>query len=130
VLSELRKERCFDPQQLNKAKLKVILKRLKLNKHYENLPFILSRLQGKAAMKLSGDMEEKLRMMFAQIQDSFERHCPKNRKNFLSYSYVLNKFCQLLGEEDLADQFTLLKSREKLLVQVTCPPPCMFCMCF
>jgi hypothetical protein len=36
--------------------------------------------------------------MFAEIQTPFAKHCPANRKNFLSYGYTLYKFCELLGE--------------------------------
>ena len=35
-------------------------------------------------------------------------------KNFLSYSYVLHKFCELLEFDNLLEYFPLLKSREKL----------------
>ena len=42
------------------------------------------------------------------------KHCPKDRKNFLSYSYVLHKFVQLLGLDEFLACFPLLKSREKL----------------
>ena len=45
------------------------------------------------------------------------KHCPDNRKNFLSYAYVLHKFCQLLELDDLLPYFPLLKSREKLQQQ-------------
>ena len=37
--------------------------------------------------------------------------------NFLSYSYCLYKFCELLGEDSFMNQFPLLKSREKLYQQ-------------
>ena len=40
-----------------------------------------------------------------------------NRKNFLSYSYVLYKFCELLGEDEYLQYFPLLKSKEKLYQQ-------------
>ena len=40
--------------------------------------------------------------------------CPKKRKNFLSYSYVLHKFVELLDLPHLKPLFPLLKSREKL----------------
>ena len=45
------------------------------------------------------------------------QHCPNNRKNFLSYSYVLHKFCELIELDDLLIYFPLLKSREKLQQQ-------------
>ena len=45
------------------------------------------------------------------------KNCPPTRKNFLSYSYVLHKFCELLEYDHLLPYFTLLKSREKLQQQ-------------
>ena len=56
-------------------------------------------------------------MMFKEIQTPFMTHCPIERKNFLSYSYVLHKFCELLELDDLLVYFPLLKSREKLFEQ-------------
>ena len=41
-------------------------------------------------------------------------NCPATRKNFLSYSYVIHKFCELLEFDHLLEYFPLLKSREKL----------------
>ena len=55
--------------------------------------------------------------MFMEIQEPFDRVCPKNRKNFFSYNYILYKFCELLGEKEHMSLFTLLKSREKLYQQ-------------
>ena len=55
--------------------------------------------------------------MFRQIQTPFEIHCPKTRINFLSYSYVLHKFCQLLELDEFIICFPLLKSRDKLRQQ-------------
>ena len=55
--------------------------------------------------------------MFRAIQNPFIKWCPLNRKNFLSYSYCLHKFFQLLGMDQYMKQFPLLKSREKLLGQ-------------
>ena len=52
--------------------------------------------------------------LFKEIQIPFMNNCPPNRKNFLSYSYVLHKFCELLEYDHLLEYFSLLKSREKL----------------
>ena len=43
------------------------------------------------------ETEEELRRMFKEIQVPFHKFCPRYRKNFLSYSYVLHKFVQLLS---------------------------------
>ena len=55
--------------------------------------------------------------MFKEIQEPFIKHRPKNRKNFLSYSYVLHKFVELLSLDELLILFPLLKSREKTYEQ-------------
>ena len=57
------------------------------------------------------------RSLFKEIQIPFMKHCPPERKNFLSYSYVLHKFCELLEYDNLLCYFSLLKSREKLQEQ-------------
>jgi hypothetical protein len=74
-------------------------------------------LSGKKAPSLSRKEEEQLRTLFKEIQIPFSNNCPPNRKNFLSYSYVLHKFCELLEYDYLLPYFPLLKSREKLLQQ-------------
>ena len=55
--------------------------------------------------------------MFRLIQEPFTKHSPKTRKNFLSYSFVLRKFVDLLGLTELKKSFPLLKSRSKLYQQ-------------
>ena len=46
------------------------------------------------------ELEEKLRNMFKEIQVPFLKHSPLIRKNFLSYSYVIHKFIQLLEKDE------------------------------
>lgn len=55
--------------------------------------------------------------MFQAIQAPFEKHCPPDRKNFLSYSYCLYKFCELLRMDEYLNHFSLLKGRDKLYRQ-------------
>ena len=100
--------------KLQPTKVREILKKLKLNKYYEHVPHIINRLNGLPAPIMTRQMEEKLRIMFKEIQTPFIKHCPKDRKNFLSYSYVLHKFVQLLELDEFLVCFPLLKSREKL----------------
>ena len=53
--------------------------------------------------------------MFKDIQKPFAVHCPKDRKNFLNYSYVLHKFCRILKLKQYVSYFPLLKNNAKLL---------------
>lgn len=117
ILLELKKERIMDYRTLKPAKIREILKKLKFNKYYEHVPHIMNRLNGQNAPVMSREIEEKLRYMFKEIQPSFQKHCPKDRSNFLSYSYVLYKFCELLELDEYLPSFPLLKNRDKLYVQ-------------
>lgn len=117
IKAELRKERITDMSKLKVSKLKEVLKKLKLSRCYDHVAHILNRLNGISAPVLSREVEEKLRFMFKEIQFSFVKHCPKKRSNFLSYSFVLYKFCELLELDEYLPCFPLLKSREKLYMQ-------------
>jgi hypothetical protein len=117
ILIELKKERIMDFRTLKASKVKEILKKLKFNKYYEHIPHIINRLNGQTGAVMSREIEEKLRYMFKEIQPSFQAHCPKDRNNFLSYSYVLYKFCELLELDEYLSCFTLLKNRDKLYIQ-------------
>uniref|UniRef100_A0A6C0LYD9 Late transcription factor VLTF3-like protein n=1 Tax=viral metagenome TaxID=1070528 RepID=A0A6C0LYD9_9ZZZZ len=114
---ELKKEKYIDIKNLKKNKIRNILKKLGLNKYYEHVPHIINRLSGKPAPIIDRETEEKLRMMFKEIQAPWIKHCPNKRSNFLSYSYVLYKCLQLLEMDHFLPYFSLLKSREKLAEQ-------------
>lgn len=102
------------PYPKARTKLKEILKKLNYQLYYEHIPYILSKITNKSPPTLSREIEDKIKLMFKQIQEPFNKYCPPDRTNFLNYSYILHKFFQLLKMEDLASCFPLLKSREKL----------------
>jgi hypothetical protein len=112
--SEFKKQKIKTLSEITQSKVRTLLKKLKMNKYYEHVPYITNILNGVDPPKMSQELEDKLRQLFREIQLPFIRHCPVNRTNFLSYSYVLYKFCELLGEDDFLGCFPLLKSKEKL----------------
>jgi len=114
ILLEIKKERITNLALLNTKKIRAYLKKLKLNKYYDHASHILYRINNIPPPVLSKELEEKLRVMFKEIQGPFMEVCPKNRKNFLNYSYILHKFVELLGLDDYKPYFPLLKDREKL----------------
>ena len=117
IINELKKQRITDFKVIKYRQMREILRKLKMNRQYDHIPYIISRLNGSIAPIMNRETEEKLRHMFKEIQPSFQKHCPKNRRNFLSYSYVLYKFCELLELDDFLDSFPLLKNRDKLYQQ-------------
>ena len=115
--SEFKKQKIKNLNDITHAKVRSVLKKLRFNKYYEHVPYISNLLNGIQPPSMSASLEAKLRHMFDEIQEPFNKHCPKERKNFLSYSYVLYKFCELLSEDDFLVCFPLLKSKEKLYQQ-------------
>jgi hypothetical protein len=111
---EFKKQKVTLKKDITQTRVKDMLKKLKLNKYYEHTPYITCVLNGINPPQMSQALEDKLRLMFRRIQEPFKKFCPEGRKNFLSYSYILYKFCELLSEDDFLVCFPLLKSKEKL----------------
>lgn len=117
ILLEIKKRKMTNMADLTHKRLKDILKKLRANRYYEHIAFLINRLNGLPIPHLSNELEEKLRAMFCEIQVPFLRHKPSHRSNFLSYSYCLHKLCYLLGEDRYLEGFPLLRNRDKLFVQ-------------
>jgi hypothetical protein len=115
--AEFKKQKIKDLSEITHEKVKTLLKKLGWAKYYEHVPYIATIVSGITPPTMPQALEDKLRLMFHKIQDPFEKHKPANRKNFLSYSFVLYKLCELLGEDDFLPCFPLLKSKEKLYIQ-------------
>lgn len=117
VRSEFKKTRAMTRSDITPDRVKAHLKKLRLSKWYEHTHAICNSLNGTPAPKLSAALETTLKNMFNEIQNPFDKWVKivaPQRKNFLSYGYVLYKFCELLGEDDLLQYFSLLKSQDKL----------------
>lgn len=117
ILQEIQKEKIRDTKKLTYNKMREILKKLKINRYYEHINYIINRINGVPTPHFSPELEDKLCNMFREIQGPFLKHCPSFRKNFLSYSYCLSKMMQILGLNEYLPFFNLLKSREKLYLQ-------------
>ncbi len=111
---ELKKNGITKTSQIKPAKIKEYLKKLKHSKYYEHTMYITNLLSGKPGLKFSEELEQKLRLMFKEIQEPFQRHCPAHRTNFLSYAYTIYKLCELLDKDEYLEYFPLLKSAEKV----------------
>jgi hypothetical protein len=118
ILAELHKNKIYDYSDLKLSFMKSnILKTLGYEIYYEHTVYIVSNLSGIQPPIINKETEDKIRLMFRQIQIPFNKYIPKDRVNFLSYSYVLHKIFQLLELDDFLKYFPLLKSRDKLILQ-------------
>jgi hypothetical protein len=115
IIDELNKRRITDLSILNREKMRNILKKLKFNYLYEHTHYIINKLTGLPSPKITRDMEKMFIRMFLMIQEPWSKYKPIDRKNFLSYSYVLHKFCELLELDHLLDCFPLHKQLDILM---------------
>lgn len=119
VRAEFRKNRIYSTAEIKPSKVKLYLKKLGYSAYYENTHTIANMISGQKMLVLTVELEKKFKDMFNAIQEPFYRHKPPKRKNFLSYNYVLYKFSELLGEDDLLIHFPLLKCQKNLHSQDT-----------
>ena len=115
VVLEIKKRRIDNIADLSEEDIRQILKKLGRSKYYEHRAHILSRLNGNPPPTITPEIEEKVRAMFQEIQAPFLLYCPNDRTNFLSYSYILYKFFELLDLDEYKVFFPLLKSRDRLI---------------
>ena len=115
VVCEIKKRRIQNIAELTEKDMREILKKLNRSKFYEHATHILSRLNGNPPPTITPEIEEKIRAMFQEIQAPFLVYCPDDRTNFLSYSYILYKFFELLELDEYKVYFPLLKSRDRLI---------------
>ena len=116
VKKEIKKERIADVKTITLAQVRKYLASLRLGRFYEYTPTIYARVTGHDIMKFPPEIESALLKLFEKIQPVFDS-IEKNRKNFLSYSFTMNKLLRLLNYDTGLEFFPLLKSREKLLQQ-------------
>jgi len=117
IILEIKKQKITNPNDLNKKRMRLILKKLELNQYFEHIPFIINRLTGLPPPTITRETEEKLKLMFKEIQEPFKKFRSKKRKNFLNYNYVFHKFFELLDMDQFLPHFPLLKSASKLREQ-------------
>ena len=119
VCQELAKNR-VRVDDITSKKVRDALKVMKQRKYYENVVLITSLLTGKKPPRFSPTVEQTLQRLFMKIQKPFEvavrAICPE-RKNFLSYSYILTKLCGLIRDSidpRWLTAFNCLKGKDKI----------------
>lgn len=105
----------FDRKKPTKVLVRKFLRDAGYQRYFEHVPQIMQWLSGSPQIHFTDDTVQKIKRVFREIQAPFERHKPKDRKNFLSYSYVLYKVCELLELDHMLHAFSLLKSRQNLM---------------
>lgn len=117
INKELNRIKHKDKRNINKETILQILKKTGNTKYNNLIHEITNKINNKPIPRLPIIIQEKMKMMFKKTQKPFEEVCPKTRTNFLSYSYVIRKFLEILNQHKYIEYFPLLKSKEKLYSQ-------------
>lgn len=115
ILLELKKTR-IRPEDVKKQKIRDILRKIGHTKYYEHRSNIIYKIKGIPPITLSREIEDRLLLMFDDLLKPYAKCCPKTRRNFLNYYYVIRKLCELLGLKEIlkTEHLPQLKSRKKL----------------
>lgn len=118
VLLELKKQRIDDIKTVSHTKVREILKKLRLNKHYNNCVQITAMITGITPPQMTNEQETALLQMFDTIQAPFQEIIQSEpRQNMLSYSFLIHKFLELMSWDEYLTYFPLLRSADKIQYQ-------------
>ena len=117
VKKEIKRERKEDCMELlTESDIRRYLKKNRSRKqkydtYYNHCTKILRLVTGIPPLQMTAQMELNLQNMFMAIQKPFKMY-KNDRQNFLSFTYILYKLCQLLGYNEFLPKFRLPKNEE------------------
>ena len=118
IKRQIIKERITNRAMITRRRIKDWLKRDKsMNKYSERVFSILYAVCKIRPPKISKALEQKFYEMFHDIQKPFSKHVPAGRTHFFNYSFILRKFCELLGQDQLVPVFDILKGVDRVHFQ-------------
>lgn len=118
VRSELRKQRIEDISLVTHVKVREILKKLRLNRHYNHCVQITTIITGITPPQMTNEQETALLQMFERIQVPFQNIIKnETRQNMLSYSFLIHKFLEIMSWDEYLPYFPLLRSADKIQYQ-------------
>src|SRR3989338_7819939 len=110
VMVELRSEE-HTPKEVTVTDVRECVRELKLSDYYYYTSQIYAKILNKPPPCLSDMQYQKILTCIKAIQVPFEL-APKDRHNFLSYSYCMHKICELLGYNDFLEFFPILRGEK------------------
>lgn len=117
ILAEVNRNGSTHTGRITYSMTRGIMKTLGMQKHYDQINYIVCLLNGIPVPRFTPELEDTLFAMFRQTQEPFIKHCPPERKNYLPYVYVLAKLLEILGLHGYLGYFQHIKSREKICAQ-------------
>lgn len=118
ILNEEIKKHGLDGEEITIKFLEKMLKKHRLSEYYEYIMFIYSKITNTSPQTITREEHELVLKMFAEANEVYEKKFkPKNRNNFLKYTFALNKIFLTINKPKIASYFKLLKSPHKMKEQ-------------
>lgn len=106
------KNRTEKMEELDPKIIRMVLKKMGLNRYYEHIPEILRRLKNEKPIKISREDRNRILQIFSQIVRIHEILHP--RTNFPNHNLVIRGILQILGLTELMQYFSTLRSTQKM----------------
>lgn len=104
----------YDRNRITLSFIEKILKKHKLSEYYENIMYIYSKITKTPPLTISRQEYDVILDMFSKSEILYiDKFKPKDRQNFLKYTFVLNKIFLILDKPLHAKHCKLLKSEQK-----------------
>lgn len=111
TLINLKKD--FQNQIVSYKTVKAYLKLKKLNKLYPLIPTLMKKFWGIETLQIGASEEKELILKFIHFERAFEKAEKGDRKNSISYEYLIRKFLEEAGNQSYLNIPTL-SDRKKL----------------
>ena len=89
--------------------LKIIMKMLHLQKYQSNTVFIMKVLGVEPPVLPSG-IKEQLYKLFSGLEQQYIIHAPKEKSNFMNYTYILYRLLDILNQPNIIGYIPKFKS--------------------
>ena len=108
----------LQPRNITREFLKNTCKKLKFPKMYNHVGNLLRIFNPGGLPVISEENREKMDYIFDTLQEPYELLIPDKRRNFLNYSFVLYKICQLLELDSIQyeSHFIRMKLHSSLIL--------------
>jgi len=105
------KKHSIEKETISEEFIHKVLKKNKWVMLYDDIRYIHSKITGNIPETITGDEYEEVLKRFNMADDMYEKKFkPKDRNNFLKYTFVLNKIFLSIDRPDIAKHFKLFKS--------------------
>jgi hypothetical protein len=97
------------PEQVTYLLVRQLLQKIHYSHMFENATQIIRIVAKKPIPTLTRRQKSTLTQCFKEVQGPFEKYKDR-RKNFISYSYIMYKFCEMLGYTYWLDYLKLFET--------------------